>query len=220
MGAVKMHGFLVSTGRAGYLGGASSHLDGASSCTDLVRKASLPPQHGFHDRMLIQDNASLAQVCARLAHDEFVTVDTEFMRDNHLLGQALPGAAGRKGRGRLRSIRWPPGLDLAPLLALMAEPKMSSRSCHASRQDLEISWHLHGTPSSLARWSIRRSQPWCWAMAKRSATRRWSTELTRAKVDKTSQRFSDWSHRPLDRTRWTKYALGDVILPAAKSTSY
>src|SRR5215210_3216983 len=87
----------------------------------------------------ITNTTTLAETCARIAHHPFVTVDTEFLRestyypklcvlqmataDEAVVFDALAG-----------------DLDLAPLFALLADPKVL-KVFHAGRQDIEICWH-------------------------------------------------------------------------------
>src|SRR4051794_35552773 len=90
--------------------------------------------------MVIQDNASLADACARLAHEDFVTVDTEFMRDKTYYAKlCLVQLGGEHEAVAIDTLA--PGIDLAPLLELMANPNVL-KVMHAARQDLEIFWHL------------------------------------------------------------------------------
>ncbi|WP_191058733.1 ribonuclease D [Geminicoccus harenae] len=156
--------------------------------------------------MLIQDNASLAAVCARLAHEDFVTVDTEFMRDKTYYAKlCLVQLGGDKEAVAIDTLA--PGIDLTPLLDLMADPKVL-KVMHAARQDLEIFWHLMDgrLPAPLVDTQIAAM---ILGYGEEVGYEALVTRLTNARVDKTS-RYSDWSHRPL-RPAQVQYALGDVI---------
>ena len=156
--------------------------------------------------MLIQDNADLAAVCQRLASETFVTVDTEFMRDKTYYAKLclvqLGGADEAVAIDTLAT-----GIDLGPLLGLMANPAVL-KVMHAARQDLEIFWHLMDgkLPAPLVDTQIAAM---VLGYGEEVGYEALVTRLTKAKVDKSS-RFSDWSHRPL-RQNQVQYALNDVI---------
>src|SRR3977135_3515602 len=91
---------------------------------------------------LITDNDAVAAFCARQKGAEFVTIDTEFMRERTywpilcVVQVAGPGEA-------IAIDALAEGLDLKPLLALMSEPN-TLKVFHAARQDLEIFFQLSG----------------------------------------------------------------------------
>jgi ribonuclease D len=156
--------------------------------------------------MLIQDNASLADACARLAREDFVTVDTEFMRDKTYYAKlCLVQLGGEQEAVAIDTLA--PGIDLGPLLELMADPSVL-KVMHAARQDLEIFWHLMDgkLPAPLVDTQIAAM---ILGYGEEVGYEALVSRLTKGKVDKTS-RFSDWSHRPL-RPAQVQYALGDVI---------
>ena len=99
-----------------------------------------------------------------------------------------------------------PGLDLAPLLDLMADPAIL-KVFHAARQDLEIFFQLSGqVPHPVFDTQIAAMV--CGfgdAVSYETLVRR----LAGAGLDKAS-RFTDWAQRPLTE-RQVKYALADVI---------
>src|ERR1043165_8978548 len=85
---------------------------------------------------LITETASLAAFCGRLRSAEFVTVDTEFMRETTYWAKlCLVQVAGPDEAHCIDPLA--PGIDLAPLHALLSEPKVL-KVFHAGRQDLEI----------------------------------------------------------------------------------
>src|SRR5580693_1009019 len=91
---------------------------------------------------LITDSAALAEFCARQRGVDYIAVDTEFMRERTywpilcVVQVAGPGEAAA-----IDALA--PGIDLAPLLALMANPG-TLKVFHASRQDIEIFFNLSG----------------------------------------------------------------------------
>ena len=93
-----------------------------------------------HD--LITDSDALAAFCARQHGVEFVTVDTEFMRERTYWPiLCLVQVAGPEEAVAIDALA--EGIDLAPLLALMADPA-TLKVFHAARQDLEIFFQLSG----------------------------------------------------------------------------
>jgi ribonuclease D len=97
---------------------------------------------------LVTDTETLTALCERLAQADFVTVDTEFMRESTyypdlcLVQVASPTEAAAIDPKA-------PDLDLAPLLKLLVEDDVL-KVFHAGGQDLEIIYNLTGrTPSPL-----------------------------------------------------------------------
>ena len=89
---------------------------------------------------MITDTAELRAFCGRMAGERFVTVDTEFMRDRTFWAKlCLVQVAGTTEARAVDPLA--PGIDLAPLLELMANRNVL-KVMHAARQDLEIFWRL------------------------------------------------------------------------------
>ena len=92
---------------------------------------------------LITTTAELETVVAQLSGSDFVTVDTEFIRETTfwpelcLIQMAAPGVTALVDP--LAS-----GIDLKPFFDLMADEKVL-KVFHAARQDIEIVWHQSGT---------------------------------------------------------------------------
>jgi ribonuclease D len=154
---------------------------------------------------LITDTEALAAFCARQKSAEFVAVDTEFMRERTYW--PILCLAQVAGPGEAVAIDpLAPGLDLAPLLDLMADPAML-KVFHAARQDLEIFHQLSGkVPHPVFDTQIAAMV--CGfgdAVSYETLVRR----LAGAGLDKAS-RFTDWAQRPLTE-RQIKYALADVV---------
>ena len=95
-----------------------------------------PKRAEFPPPVLISDTLSLAALCDRLRGERFVTVDTEFMRERtywpELCVVQLGGAEEVAVVDALA-----PGIDLAPLGALLADEAVT-KVFHAARQDIEI----------------------------------------------------------------------------------
>ena len=75
---------------------------------------------------VITENHALAEFCARQQGADFVAVDTEFMRERTYWPiLCLVQVAGPEEAAAIDALA--PGIDLAPLLALMADPSARSR---------------------------------------------------------------------------------------------
>src|SRR3954468_6080818 len=85
---------------------------------------------------LITDTASLAALCDRLAAADFVTVDTEFMRETTYWAKlCLVQVAGADEACCIDPLA--DGMNLRPLYDLLVNPRVL-KVFHAGRQDLEI----------------------------------------------------------------------------------
>ncbi|HTZ36323.1 MAG TPA: ribonuclease D [Stellaceae bacterium] len=154
---------------------------------------------------LLADSAELAAFCARQRGAEFITVDTEFMRERtYWPVLCVVQVAGPAEAVAIDALA--PEIDLAPLLALMNDPG-SLKVFHAARQDLEIFYHLSGAvPQPLFDTQIAAMV--C-GFGESVSYETLVRKLAGAQLDKAS-RFTDWSHRPLTE-RQVNYALGDVV---------
>ena len=155
------------------------------------------------DVTVIDTTDALAAFCERLAAHDFVTVDTEFMREKTYYAKlCLIQAASRDEAAVIDPLA---DLDLAPFLDLLAD-ESTLKVFHAARQDLEIFHHLMGrVPAPLFDTQVA-------AMAcgygDQIGYEPLVRQVTGGSVDKGS-RFTDWSRRPLSDKQLT-YALGDV----------
>ena len=154
--------------------------------------------------MMIQDSAALAALCATLAQEAYVTVDTEFIRDKTYWPQlCLVQVAGTSVAAAIDPLA--EGIDLAPLFELMANPAVL-KVFHAARQDLEIFFNLTGAvPTPL--WDSQVAAMVC-GFGESASYETLAGKLANARIDKSS-RFTDWSQRPLTEKQLS-YALSDV----------
>ena len=155
--------------------------------------------------MVITDTDALAQFCARQRGAEFVAVDTEFMRERTYWPiLCLVQIAGPEEAAAVDTLA--PGIDLTPLLALMADQRML-KVFHAGRQDIEIFFNLSGAvPAPIFDTQIAAMV--C-GFGDAVSYETLVSKLARASLDKSS-RFTDWSQRPLTE-RQIRYALADVV---------
>jgi ribonuclease D len=153
---------------------------------------------------LISTTEALAAFCARQAEAEFVTVDTEFMRETTYWAKlCLVQVAGPDDAVCIDPLA--SGMDLAPLYALFANERVR-KVFHAARQDLEIFLHEGGAlPKPV--FDTQVAAMVC-GFGDQVGYETLVAKLADAKLDK-SQRFTDWSRRPLT-DRQLKYALSDV----------
>ncbi|HEY3910347.1 MAG TPA: ribonuclease D [Stellaceae bacterium] len=154
---------------------------------------------------IITDTKALAAFCSRQEGADFVAVDTEFMRERTYWPiLCLVQVAGPAESAAIDALA--PGIDLAPLLALMADER-TLKVFHAARQDVEIFYNLSGSvPEPLFDTQIAAMV--C-GFGDAVSYETLVGKLARAPLDKSS-RFTDWSHRPLTE-RQVRYALADVI---------
>ncbi len=154
---------------------------------------------------LITTSEALAELCARLAKSDFVTVDTEFMRENTFWPElCLIQIADTEEAAAIDPLA--PGIDLSPLLDLLTDNEDVLKVFHAGGQDVEIIYNFTGrTPhpifdTQIAMMAISQSEQ----IGYSNLVESW---LGMA-VDK-GARFTDWSRRPLTE-RQIEYAIGDV----------
>ncbi|MBL8644577.1 MAG: ribonuclease D [Rhodospirillaceae bacterium] len=154
--------------------------------------------------VLISDTATLSAFCARQASADFITVDTEFMRETTFWAKlCLVQVAGPEEAACIDPLA--SGMSLQPLYDLFANEKVL-KVFHAARQDLEIFLHESGAlPRPV--FDTQVAAMVC-GFGDQVGYETLVAKLADAKLDK-SQRFTDWSRRPLT-DRQVKYALSDV----------
>lgn len=154
---------------------------------------------------LVATTQDLSELCERLARERFVTVDTEFMRDRTYWPKlCLVQLAGEQEAAAVDPLA--PGIDLAPLLELMADERVL-KVFHACRQDLEIFWILMGGRVPAPIYDTQVAAMVC-GFGEEVAYDTLVQKLAKARLDK-SFRFTDWSRRPLTEAQ-LRYALADV----------
>ena len=153
---------------------------------------------------LITTTDALAAFCKPLADAEFITVDTEFMRERTYWPKlCLAQVAGPEDAAAIDALA--EGIDLSPLDELMANPRVL-KVFHAARQDLEIFYlRMNKVPTPL--FDTQVAAMVC-GHGEAASYESLATKLAKAKIDKSS-RFTDWSRRPLSERQIT-YALSDV----------
>ena len=152
----------------------------------------------------ITDTARLAELCARLSKADYVTVDTEFLRENTFWPiLCLVQLAGPDDEGAVDTLA--KGIDLDPLYELMADERVL-KVFHAGRQDLEIFYHHTGrVPAPV--FDTQLAAMVC-GYGDQISYENLLARTIGVTVDKSS-RFTDWSRRPLT-DRQLNYAMADV----------
>ncbi len=157
--------------------------------------------------MLITDQNTLEEFCAALKGEEFITVDTEFLREKtyypKLCLVQVCGADTTKA-GAIDPVE-NADLDLSPLYDLLFDPDIL-KIFHAGRQDLEIFFNLTG--KVVAPFFDTQIAAMVCGFGDSVGYDNLVRTITGAQVDKSSQ-FTDWSRRPLS-DKQLHYALGDV----------
>ncbi len=154
---------------------------------------------------LLADSGALAAFCRRQAAAQFITVDTEFMRDRTFWPiLCLVQIAGPEEAAAIDPLA--PGIDLQPLFELMADRQVL-KVFHAARQDIEIFVKLTGAvPAPL--FDTQVAAMVC-GFGEAASYETLASRLASAAIDKSS-RFTDWAQRPLTE-RQLRYAMADVV---------
>ena len=151
----------------------------------------------------ITDNAALEAFCQRIDAEAFIAVDTEFMRETTYWPKlCLVQVASPTAAANIDPLA--PGLDLKPLLDILADPKVM-KVFHAARQDVEIFNNLGVMPSPLFDTQVAGMAA---GFGEQIAYDALVRQMLKVDVDKSS-RFTDWSRRPLSDAQLA-YALADV----------
>ena len=158
----------------------------------------------FPPTTVVTDTDALAALCDRLAREEFVTVDTEFMRERTYYPElCLVQLAGEREVAVIDTIS--DRLDLAPLGELLANPAVT-KVFHAARQDVEIFVQRFGAvPTPMFDTQVAAMVA---GFGDQAGYDSLVSNLTGGSIDK-AHRFSDWAARPLSPAQMT-YAAADV----------
>ncbi len=153
---------------------------------------------------MIITTEELAQACARLKNSDFVTVDTEFLRETTFWPKLCVIQIANPDYAVVVDAL-AEGLDLEPFFELMRNTDIV-KVFHAARQDIEIIYHLGGfVPSPL--FDSQVAAMVC-GFGDSVSYDQLVSKVTGEQIDKSS-RFTDWSRRPLTNKQLA-YALADV----------
>ncbi len=153
---------------------------------------------------MIETTADLEAACIELAKSEFITIDTEFLRETTFWPElCLIQMASPTTEVLVDPLA--KGLDMKPFFELMANPSVL-KVFHAARQDIEIIYNRGG----LIPHPIFDTQVAAMVCGFGDSVS-YDQLVSRTKgvqIDKSS-RFTDWSRRPLSEKQ-LDYALADV----------
>ncbi len=157
---------------------------------------------------IITQTADLSAFCTECAQHDYVTVDTEFLRERTYYSKLCLVQVAYPGEGDENAVLIDPlseDLSLAPLYELF-EDESVVKVFHAARQDLEIFFVDKAViPSPL--FDTQVAAMVC-GYGEQVGYETLVRKIANAPLDKSS-RFTDWSTRPLS-DKQKVYALGDV----------
>jgi len=153
---------------------------------------------------LITTTADLAAACERMSRHTFVTVDTEFLRETTYYPLLCVAQIATSDEAVVIDAL-AQDLDLAPFFELMANESVL-KVFHAARQDIEIVWHQ----AKLVPRPIFDTQVAAMVLGYGDSISydQLVQRITGDVIDK-SNRFTDWSRRPLSAAQ-VSYAISDV----------
>jgi len=153
---------------------------------------------------LITQQTELAAFCSEVASGDYITVDTEFIRDKTYFPKlCLLQIAAKDAAAIIDPLA--DGIDLAPVFKLMQKERLV-KVFHAARQDIEIFYLLSGKiPTSIFDTQVAAAV--C-GYGESVSYETLVNKIVGAELDKSS-RFTDWSARPLSEQQ-LNYAISDV----------
>ncbi len=161
-------------------------------------------QRDLVDQTIITDTETLSAFCSRVSKAPFITIDTEFLRENTFWAQlCLIQMAGPEEAAIIDPLA--EGIDLGPFYRLMADERVT-KVFHAARQDIEIFVNQAGAiPKPL--FDTQVAAMVC-GYGDQVSYDQLVNRITGHDLDKTS-RFTDWARRPLT-AKQIAYAIADV----------
>ena len=154
---------------------------------------------------LITTSKDLKSLCTRLKKSDFVTVDTEFIREKTYYPNLCLIQVAGDDEQPFAIDPLAEKMDLAPFFELMLNKEVL-KVFHACRQDLEIFFNLMGKlPKPI--FDTQVAAMVC-GYGEQVSYESLVNSIVRRKLDKSS-RFTDWARRPLT-AKQLRYALADV----------
>ncbi|MEP3475601.1 MAG: ribonuclease D [Hyphomicrobiales bacterium] len=153
---------------------------------------------------IITSTNDLTTLCSKLHNSDYVTVDTEFMREStYWPDLCLIQIASDTEEAIIDPLS--KDLDMSALYDLMADTSVV-KVFHAARQDIEIFFNLSGkVPTPL--FDTQVAAMVC-GFGEQISYSMLVQKITKTELDKSS-RFTDWAKRPLSEKQ-LNYAIGDV----------
>lgn len=154
---------------------------------------------------VITENKELKKLCKALSGADFITIDTEFLRERTYYPKLCLIQVAGPDTDAYAIDPLAEGLDMQPVYDLMAD-KNVLKVFHAARQDLEIFYNLAGRiPAPV--FDTQVAAMVC-GFGESIGYNNLVAEICGAHIDKGAQ-FTDWSRRPLTGKQLS-YALSDV----------
>ncbi len=169
------------------------------------KKSGVLPNLALRKDMLIQSQADLEAHVKKFKDAEFLTVDTEFLREKTYYPKLCLIQIGDPDKNAIAIDPLNTDINLRPVFELLFNPDIL-KIFHAGRQDMQIFFELTGkivTPifdTQIAAMVCGYGDQVGYESLVRN--------ISDIQIDKSAQ-FTDWSHRPLS-DRQIEYALGDV----------
>ena len=154
---------------------------------------------------IITKSEDVATLCQSLAAHEYITVDTEFLREKTYYPKLCLVQLSCPNKQARAIDPLSEGIDLAPLFELM-QNKNVLKIFHSGRQDMEIFYNLCGEVVAPI-FDTQIAAMVC-GYGDSVGYDNIVKQVTNTQIDKSSQ-FTNWSLRPLSDKQIT-YALGDV----------
>ena len=155
--------------------------------------------------MMIKTTEKLNALCAKLKGANFITVDTEFIREKTYYPQLCLIQVGMNKKAWVIDAM-AKDLDLGAFFDILKN-KSIIKVFHACRQDIEIFYHLmHQMPEPI--FDTQVGAMVC-GYGDNVSYQQLVRDYVGIELDK-GMRITDWSHRPLNKEQ-EKYALHDVI---------
>lgn len=153
---------------------------------------------------LVTDTRTLQDICETLHKCEYITVDTEFMRDRFYYPKlCLLQVAWEDGACAIDPLAH--DIDLGPIFAVFANENVM-KIFHSARQDIEIILELSGkVPTPM--FDTQVAAMVC-GFGDSASYATLVEKIAGVNLDKSS-RFTDWSRRPLSEAQFV-YSLSDV----------
>ena len=157
---------------------------------------------------IITKNSELEEFCVQAANSEYITIDTEFLRERTyfsklcLIQLAVPGDDNDSA---VLVDNLANNLDLSPIYTLFQNENIV-KVFHAARQDLEI-FYLDSGIFPYPLFDTQIAAMVC-GFGDQVTYETLVKQIAKQTLDKSS-RFTDWSRRPLTEAQ-KKYALADV----------
>lgn len=157
------------------------------------------------DQYTITDTKALAEFCALAAQEEYLSIDTEFVREHTYYPKLCLVQIGLQEKAAIID-PLAEGIDLSPLFALLQD-KSVTKVFHAARQDLEIFYVLMGKMVE----PVFDTQVASMALSRNEQISYYSLVKDTLEIDlDKGSRMTKWDRRPLSAAQM-QYAFLDVI---------